>query len=219
MSKRSKITLKRRRKPSIESARKTVDAIIEGTARTLVKRGYAGTTTNHIAREAGVSIGSLYEYFGNKDEVIAALIDRFADRGFSHAVRQAQLAMPMPPAEAVRFWLHGMVEFIAADAPLVRTLYQQVPFVWELPRVQGMVSQVERLGLQFADMQGVRGPATRMQDRFYVIGVAIGASIMQIATDPSTTARRRDLTDELALMLVRYLKLGGERAITGAARP
>ncbi len=200
----------RRRKPSHEGSKQTVDSILEGTARTLVKRGYAGTTTNHIAREAGVSIGSFYEYFDGKDAAITAVIDRFANRGFNHAVQQAQIAMQKPPLEAVRFFLHQMVQFIAADAPLVRTLYQQVPFVWEMPRVQGLVAQVERLGLQFADMQGVRAPVTKMQDRFYVLGVAVGASIMQIATDPTTVARRRDLTDELALMMTRYLKLGNE---------
>lgn len=197
----------RRRAPIKAGSKETVGAILEGTARTLVKRGYAGTTTNHIAREAGVSIGSFYEYFEDKDAAIEAVVDRFADRGFSHAVRTARTAMQKPPLEAVKMFIHEMVEFIAQDAPLVRTLYQQVPFVWELPRVQGLVGQVERLGLQFADMQGVRAPMTKMQDRFYVLGVSIGAGIMQIATDPATVSRRRDLTDELALLMIRYLKL------------
>ncbi len=208
MPKPSKVMKQRRRTPSKQTSKETVDAILEGTARTLVKRGYAGATTNHIAREAGVGIGSFYEYFDGKDAAIAAVVDRFADRGFAHAVKTAQSAMQKPPLEAVRYFIHEMVEFIAADAALVRTMYQQVPFVWKMPRVQGLVAQVERLGLQFADQQGVRAPVTKMQDRFYVVGVAIGAGIMQIATDPSTVARRRDLSDELALLMIRYLKLG-----------
>lgn len=54
----------------------TVDAILEAAARILESAGLAGYTTNAIAARAGVSVGSLYQYFPNRDALTAALIDR-----------------------------------------------------------------------------------------------------------------------------------------------
>ena len=56
-------------------AEEMLQAIFTATERVLVKRGYAGTTTNHIAEVAGISIGSFYRYFKNKEAVVAALLN------------------------------------------------------------------------------------------------------------------------------------------------
>jgi AcrR family transcriptional regulator len=64
---------KPRKKPRQERSLKTYDAILEAATRVFGERGYAGATTNDIAELAGVSIGSLYQYFPNKDALIVAL--------------------------------------------------------------------------------------------------------------------------------------------------
>lgn len=63
----------------------TVDAILEAAAQVLVEAGPQGATTNRIAERAGVSIGTLYQYFANKKALYKALGDRFAE-GLRHAV-------------------------------------------------------------------------------------------------------------------------------------
>ena len=55
-----------RRRPRQARSRATVDAIVEGAARVLVREGYDAASTNRVAKEAGVSIGSLYQYFDSK---------------------------------------------------------------------------------------------------------------------------------------------------------
>jgi AcrR family transcriptional regulator len=57
-------------------AAKTIEIILEAAAHILERDGFAGYTTNAIAERAGVSIGSLYQYFPNKDAITVALIDR-----------------------------------------------------------------------------------------------------------------------------------------------
>lgn len=57
-------------------AASTVDAIVEAAARILETAGLEGYTTNAVARRAGVSIGSLYQYFPGKDAITIALIER-----------------------------------------------------------------------------------------------------------------------------------------------
>ena len=65
-----------RKSASQERSRLTVDALLEATARILVKEGYDRASTNKIAAVAGVSIGSLYQYFPGKEALVAAVIDR-----------------------------------------------------------------------------------------------------------------------------------------------
>ena len=69
-----------RKAPSQGRAVATVDAILGATARILVTRGYAALTTNHVAKRAGVSIGTLYEWFPGKEALVAGLIDRHLAR-------------------------------------------------------------------------------------------------------------------------------------------
>ena len=69
-------SLKPRKQPSQPRARATVDAILEGAAQVVAAHGLAGFTTNAVAERAGVSIGSLYQYFASKDGLMVALIER-----------------------------------------------------------------------------------------------------------------------------------------------
>jgi AcrR family transcriptional regulator len=62
--------------PTQGRSRQTVDALVEATARTIAERGWQATTTNHIAVRAGVSVGSLYQYFDSREDLLAALAER-----------------------------------------------------------------------------------------------------------------------------------------------
>ena len=65
-----------RRKAKQDRSRKTVEALLEAAARVLQQRGYASATTNRIAEAAGVSVGTLYEYFADKEALFDTLIER-----------------------------------------------------------------------------------------------------------------------------------------------
>lgn len=65
-----------RKSPSQERSRRTVERILDTATRIFHEQGYAGATTNDIADEAGVSVGSLYQYFPNKDALLVALTRR-----------------------------------------------------------------------------------------------------------------------------------------------
>ena len=72
------------REPQQKRAFETVQAILQAAGQLLVEQGFAKTTTNAIAARAGVSIGSLYQYFRNKDEVYVALRHQHFERIASH---------------------------------------------------------------------------------------------------------------------------------------
>lgn len=70
----------KRRSPQQERARETAEAIVTAAELILVEIGYAHASTNVIARRAGVSVGSLYQYFPNKEAVYRAVVARHRER-------------------------------------------------------------------------------------------------------------------------------------------
>ncbi len=73
--------LEPRKLPKQARSGATVEAILEAAAQIFERRGYAAGTTNRIAERAGVSIGSLYQYFPNKDAILVALVHRHLAEG------------------------------------------------------------------------------------------------------------------------------------------
>ena len=69
-----------RRQPQQRRARETVEAVLDAVVRVLKKHGVDGVTTNRIAEAAGVSIGSVYQYFPDKRAIFTALHDRHVDQ-------------------------------------------------------------------------------------------------------------------------------------------
>jgi AcrR family transcriptional regulator len=72
----SQITVAPRKKPLQSRSRATVEAVLSAAARILEDRGLAGFNTNAVAERAGVSIGSLYQYFPSKDAILVALMEQ-----------------------------------------------------------------------------------------------------------------------------------------------
>ena len=77
-----------RKSATQKRSRATVDALVEATARVLIREGYDRASTNKIAETAGVSIGSLYQYFPSKEALVAAVIERHTQE-LSNVVRGA----------------------------------------------------------------------------------------------------------------------------------
>jgi AcrR family transcriptional regulator len=72
-----------RKQPTQERAAATVDAILGAVERVLEKHGAAGLTTNRVAEVAGVSVGTLYQYYPNKEALVGAVIERYYQQTFA----------------------------------------------------------------------------------------------------------------------------------------
>jgi AcrR family transcriptional regulator len=69
-----------KRKPKQERSLVTHNIIVESAAQVLLQRDYISTTTNRIAERAGVSVGSIYQYFNNKNEIYDAVLDYYLSK-------------------------------------------------------------------------------------------------------------------------------------------
>jgi len=124
--------LRPRKRPLQARAQRTVEVVLKAAAQVFARRGYAGATTNHIAERAGVSVGSLYEYFPSKDALLVALMEAHVHEGEAVLQRAAAeiAGASLPLAEIIRHLVRAMVELHGRDRELHRVLFEEAP----LPR-------------------------------------------------------------------------------------
>jgi AcrR family transcriptional regulator len=116
-----------RKRPRQQRSRATVDIIVEAAARVLARRGWAHFTTNETASAAGVSVGSIYQYFPNK----LALAEEIRKRHLDTVL--AAIAMPdgsdagITLEQKAAMLIDGVVAAHSVDQRLHRVLLDEVP--------------------------------------------------------------------------------------------
>jgi AcrR family transcriptional regulator len=124
-----------RKQPTQRRSQETVDAILAATAQVLVRRGYEGANTNRIAETAGVSVGSVYQYFPSKEALISALIERHSESMWQLIVERMAKMAAAPLDVAVREVIGALFEAHAVDPRLSKVLREQTPRVGALRHI------------------------------------------------------------------------------------
>jgi AcrR family transcriptional regulator len=116
-----------RRQPKQRRSRQTVEAVLDAVVRILKRDGIDGVTTNRIAEVAGVSIGSVYQYFPDKRAIFLALHDRHVDEIGrlieARLVEHAESSLE----DLVRALVEALIEAHASDPELHQLLTSEVP--------------------------------------------------------------------------------------------
>lgn len=153
-------SLRARKQPRQARSRETVEALLEAAAQVFERHGYAAGTTNRIAARAGVSIGSLYQYFPSKDAILLALVERHvAEAEAALTPLAGWLAGGVPPPSAdgpaalaapslrdgLQTLVAAMVALHAERPGLHRVLFE------EAPRPPALLRRLDGLATQAAD--------------------------------------------------------------------
>jgi AcrR family transcriptional regulator len=199
-----------RKSASQRRSRMTVDALLEATARILVKEGYDRASTNKIAETAGVSIGSLYQYFPSKEALVAGVIDRHIHKT-AELARSALVRVAMRPInEAVRELVKVSIDAHRIDPKLHRVLMEQTPRVGRLDNAQ--VIDREFFGL-------IRAYFEARRDDIGVADLDMAAFVCVTSVEALTHAavlhrpeilsdgRAEAFVDEVTGLVLRYLKV------------
>lgn len=116
-----------RKRPQQRRSQATVDAILDAAAGLFCANGFASTNTNGIAEHAGVSIGSLYQYFPNKLALLEALRERQI-KGLWEAIgRACDEACALPWPAALRHVISACSAYNGRHVRLMTTLHQELP--------------------------------------------------------------------------------------------
>lgn len=122
----AQVVVDKRKTPRQARSRALVEVILDTTARVLVADGFARTTTNRVADRAGVSIGSLYQYFPSREALVAAVARRHSER--LKAALAAVLADSPPTLEAgIRAMLAAVISAHRLSPELTAVLNNEVP--------------------------------------------------------------------------------------------
>lgn len=114
-----------RRRPKQQRAQQTVEIVLQGAVRVLARDGLDAVTTNRIAEAAGVSVGSLYQYFPDKRAIFLALHERHAQR-VQRVIQRVLDAQPAGPLEPLIVALmDGLFDEHAADPRELHALLDQ----------------------------------------------------------------------------------------------
>lgn len=127
---------KPRKAASQERSRATIEAMVEATARILVKEGFDKASTNRIAEAAGVSVGSLYQYFPGKEALVAAVIERHQQKIMQTVRGELAGVMDQSVEKAVRKLIAAAIKAHLVDPKLHRVLAEQIPRVGKLEELE-----------------------------------------------------------------------------------
>ncbi len=198
-----------RKHASQERSRATVGALIDATARILVREGFEKASTNRIAQEAGVSIGSLYQYYPSKEALVAAVIDRHNQQRM-HVVRDALAEVAALPVEqAVRRLVTIAIEAHRIDPTLHRVLTEQIPRTGRLKNVETFSRETYALVQVYLEAHRPELRAVDLELAAFVCATSIEAlthAAVLHRSDTLSDEAAATLVDEATRLLVRYLR-------------
>ena len=196
-----------RRSPRQPRAKATVDAILTAAAQLLGHAGPARLSTNRIAERAGVSIGSVYQYFPDKKELLRALIGRERDLVREVTVRALASAERAPVAEAVARVVRAVLEHQRARASIHAALFHDAARLLgeEQHGAHPSRRSVEDAVASFLRARSVEIDVSDPRRAAFVIVQTVTALAHESIVGPRPDVDGETLIAEAIRMIVRYL--------------
>jgi AcrR family transcriptional regulator len=210
-----------RKLPTQRRAQETFDAVVDACTGLLPKRGYARTTTNHIAERAGVNIASLYEYFPGKDAIVAQVAERLVQRVLDSLAEGAERVMNGGEDEAIRRWIELIHDTVARERELVAVFLYQIPYTNLLEPIRAVEARLLEFSQQVRQRAGGFVRPDFSDATLHLAINLVNSTIMQLVLNPPDNLARRELLDELILRVedwIRGPRAVRERTRTGDAR-
>jgi len=195
----------RRRKPLQRRAQMTVDAILEAAAQILGADGTPGLTTNRIAQRAGVSVGTLYQYFEDKEAILRLMCERHVANMRDAVTTQLAQAEGATLPSGTRAILDALLHAQTEHRTVNRLLQERVPHligIEHIDQIHAMLQGLVREGL------AQRTDALRDVDldlaTFLIVNAVFGVSAAALRHEPRAFDNEA-LSEALSEMIVRYL--------------
>jgi AcrR family transcriptional regulator len=193
-----------RKKPQQKRSKQMVASLIDATAVCVIERGLEGTTTPHIAEKAGVSVGSLYQYFDDKEALIEALVEKLAAD-----ITQALHKLPMSEQGDLKLNVAVIIRFGFALLNSREGLYLELVRNWHrLPTDKVM----DTLQQSFMDLSRVyflkhhqQHPIQDLHVRIFIIANSVMFTMVRFIGQEQAFMSEEEVASGLADMVVGYL--------------
>ncbi len=194
-----------RKLPKQNRGQATVEALLTATAHILVREGFEGASTNRVAARAGVSIGSLYQYFPSKEALVAAVQERHVAQMLEAMERDLGRLLALPPPEAVREMFRALIAAHGVDPVLHRVLMEQCPRVASPARAGHLERRFQEVALAYLEAhRDLVRPSNLPLAAFVVVQVAESMAHAAVLHRPELLGSDA-FVDEVTELLMRYL--------------
>lgn len=187
--------------PTQERSRQTVATILEACERIMIREGFYGITTDKIAKEAGVSIGSLYQFFGNKESVVSALIHELIRRdSLMFQDRVAQINQ-MAADQRMGYLIQLGLDIYSTQKELrqkIQSIYQYLVDQNEFKKILAVYTDTFAMHIQTKPGRDARVMAKLTVSAFMGL-------MEQVVTENPNFMQDPKLVEEIKRMFLRYL--------------
>lgn len=181
-----------------------MEAILEAAIRVLLSRGYQGTTTIAVAERAGVSVGSLYQYFPNKDSLIVALVQRHTADAIRCIDEALETSHQGDLETSMRVIVRAGIAAHRLHPALHKILVEQVPRIGQMKAAMNTSRTVIRKLSKWLDERELFEVIDSERTAF-VVETVVEALTHRIIVDKAQDISERDLEDEATRLLLGYL--------------
>jgi AcrR family transcriptional regulator len=190
------------RAPQQERSRQRVAALLDAAAEEFAERGFGAATTTAIAARAGVPIGSLYQWFPDKEALLYGIADRHLTESASIVLGALDQAEAAPDLESsVRILVEAAVAANGGDPRIHQILYREAP---RPPELQARLASLEdALAAWVSDELIRRGVAPdRAPLRARTLVLTVEALVHELVLDPPAGVDRRAAITEVVAAAV-----------------
>lgn len=196
-----------RKSASQQRSRAMVETLLDATARVLTKEGYDRASTNRIAATAGVSVGSLYQYFPSKEALVAALVARH-NREMLQLLRDAlEGVASLELGAAIRELVRAAVDAHLVDAALHRVLDEQVPRLGQLVKIEALQRETFLMVRAYLEERRDEITVRDLDSATSICVTTVEALTHEFVIHKPDAHRNRDrFVDEVTRLIVGYLQ-------------
>jgi AcrR family transcriptional regulator len=169
----------------------------------LAEEGYDRFTTNRVAEQAGVSIGSLYQYFPNKESLLLALAEHHANQMVQLAEDHLENVDNLSIPEVIQKIIEAAIASHGVNPKLHRVLHEQVPHSQVMQQLDQ--AQMENLLRSFLAQRSDQLQSKNLDLTVFMIERTIRAIIYGAITEHPELLKTGELKQELTAMLSAYL--------------
>lgn len=200
--------VKMRKNAKQARAKQSVSAILEATTQLLEHSGIDRISTNHIAERAGVSIGTLYQYFPNKTAIFVAIAEQDIERRFQLVADAISKEDGVLAEDSTRGMMRALIRSFADaqhNAAIIRVLMAT------RATAEARTLPVDAIAKMLAEAVGRTGKARPLTETSaFVLTRAVLWTILMATIDAPHLLNRREFEDELVLLV--QLMMRSDRA-------
>lgn len=193
-----------RKRPKQKRSKMTVDAILTATTRILIEGGYDKLNTNYVAQVAGVSVGTLYQYFPNKESLVLAVFEEHAEEMLGLLRRASSALRDVPLETAVRAYIQTMIEAHCVDPELHRTLIRQALHLG-VHIHQHIQSEAIAIVRSYLELHKDTILPNNLDIAAFLLVTMVESATHNMVVEYPDMLKHDDVAEELACVVLRYL--------------